>query len=415
MVSAEAQRFTPEHWERTQGGGLKHKSYINTVLALRQLGAKCCHDTFHNKKIVEGDVVNDLGGELSDPTCRALRDLIIWRFRFDPGIENVQQATERACEVNRFDPVSDYLNALSWDGKLRIDNWLITYLGAEDTPFNRSIGRKVLIAAVRRVRKPGCKFDYVLVLEGPQGAGKSSALRILAGEENFSDQPLVHLDTRSQQEAMCGVWIYELSELAGLRRTDIETLKSFLSKTADNARPAYGRYRTDQPRQCIFIGTTNDTEYLRDNTGNRRFWPVSTGLINLQALECDRDQLWAEAVVAEAQGEALVIPEDLYATAADQQDRRLMKDLWEDMLAEVKGQVYSGGEERISSHDLLVIHLRLSADKINDMAAKRLKNVMQRLGWFGPKKIKFEIILADASATKKTVALQGYWRPARQS
>jgi predicted P-loop ATPase len=114
-----------------------------------------------------------------------------------------------------------------------------------DTPLNHSIGRKMLIAAVRRVRQPGCKFDYVVVLEGRQGTGKSSALRILAGDENFSDQPILHLDTRAQQEAMDGVWIYELSELAGLKRTEIETVKGFLTKTTDSARPAYGRYRTD--------------------------------------------------------------------------------------------------------------------------------------------------------------------------
>src|SRR5262249_13549502 len=158
---------------------------------------------------------------------------------------------------------------------------------------------------------------------------KSSALRILAGEENFSDQPLLHLETRAQQEAIEGVWIYELSELAGLRRADIETIKGFLSKTADNARPAYGRFRNDQPRRCIFVGTTNDSEYLRDATGNRRFWPVRTGTIALEALRHDRDQLWAEAVAMEAKDETLVIEEQLYGAVAKQQEQRLLHDPWE--------------------------------------------------------------------------------------
>src|SRR5262249_2297139 len=251
-------------WELTQGGALKSKSYVNTAIALQRLKIGFRHDIFHNKKIVEGDVVENLGKELSDSVCRALRELIIARFGFDREMEIVKQAAERACEATRFDPVLDYLNSLQWDRQRRLDRWLTIYLGADDTALNRSIGRKMLIAMVRRVRRPGCKFDYVVVLEGRQGTGKSSALRILAGDENFSDQPLLHLDTQAQQEATEGVWIYELSELAGLRRTEIETIKSFLSKTADNARPAYGRFRVDQPRRAVFVGTTNDTEYLRD-------------------------------------------------------------------------------------------------------------------------------------------------------
>ena len=293
------------------------------VIALSRLGIKFRHDIFHNKKIVEGDVAENLGPELSDSVCRALRELIIAQFGFDPGIENVQQAAERACEATRFDPVCDYLNSLQWDGQPRLDRWLATYLGADDTPLNRSIGRKMLIAMVRRARQPGCKFDYVVVLEGNQGTGKSSALCILAGEENFSDQPLLHLETRAQQEATEGVWIYELSELAGLRRTEIETLKSFISKTEDNARPAYGRFRVDQPRRCVFVGTTNDTEYLRDATGNRRFWPVRTGIVDLDALRRDRDQLWAEAAAAEARGEALELEIDLYQAVVDRQEERM--------------------------------------------------------------------------------------------
>jgi predicted P-loop ATPase len=258
----------------------------------------------------------------------------------------------------------------------------------------------MLIAAVRRARQPGCKFDYVVVLEGKQGTGKSSALRILAGVENFSDQPLLHLETRAQQEAIEGVWIFELSELAGLRRTEIETVKSFLSKTADNARPAYGRFRSDQPRRCIFVGTTNEFEYLRDSSGNRRFWPVRTGVIDLEALRRDRDQLWAEAAAAEAQGEGLTIGDDLYEAAIEQQEQRLVKDSWDDILASAKAEfVDLEGIERISSERLLTFYLRLSADKINDGTTKRQRNSMHRLGWSGPKKMRF------ASLPK-----QGYWR-----
>ena len=258
----------------------------------------------------------------------------------------------------------------------------------------------MLIAMVRRAREPGCKFDYVVVLEGKQGTGKSSALCILAGEENFSDQPLLHLETRAQQEATEGVWIYELSELAGLRRTEIETLKSFISRTEDNARPAYGRFRVDQPRRCVFVGTTNDTEYLRDTTGNRRFWPVRTGTIDLDALRRDRDRLWAEAAAAEAGGEPLVIEDHLYQAVEDQQDERMLNDPWDDILASVKGEMIEDDRvERISSETLLKVYLQMPADRINDITTKRLGACMRRLGWSGPKKMRF------TSGPKR-----GYWR-----
>ena len=405
------------NWEFTQGGALKPRSYVNAVVALSQLGIKFQHDVFHNKKIVQGDAIENFGPELSDAACRALRDLVISRYQVDCGIENIQQAAERACEENRFDPVLDYLASSQWDGQPRLDSWMITHLGADDTPLNRSVGRKMLIAAVRRARQPGCKFDYVVVLEGKQGTGKSTALRILAGDDNFSDQPLLHLETRAQQEAIEGVWIYELSELVGLRRTEIETVKGFLSKMADNARPAYGRFRNDQPRRCIFVGTTNDDEYLRDATGNRRFWPVKTGKIDLAGLQSDRDQLWAEAALYEAKGESLIIPEQLYAAATAQQQERLVRDPWEDELAGVTGKIANvdgaNVEERIASHELLAIHLRLSADKMNDGAAKRLRNVMHRLGWAGPKRMRFETETSEGPAgsrAKKSITAQGYWR-----
>src|SRR5262249_23476436 len=159
-----------------------------------------------------------------------------------------------ACEAVRFDPILDYLDSLRWDGQTRLDRWLGTYLGAANTPFVRAVGRLALMAGVRRAEEPGCKFDYLLVLEGPQRAGKSSALRILAGgAANFSDQGILHAKEQAQQEQMEGVWIYEVAELVGLKRAEVEFVKTFLSRTHDKARPAYGRFRTDQPRRCIFI------------------------------------------------------------------------------------------------------------------------------------------------------------------
>src|SRR5262249_36661094 len=202
-------------FNRDQHGKIK-PTYWNTRLALLKLGVRCRHDVFHDKKLVEGNILETAGPALSDALIRALREIIILKLGFDPKPENVYHATERACEEIRFDPVCDYLAGVRWDGRARLDEWLCRYCGAESTPLNRAIGRKWMIAGVRQARRPGCKFDCAIVLEGPQGIGKSSVLRVLAGEENFSDQPLLGLKHLEQQEAVQGVWIFELAELAGV-------------------------------------------------------------------------------------------------------------------------------------------------------------------------------------------------------
>jgi hypothetical protein len=406
------------HWERTQGGALKPKSYINARIMLGQLDIRFKHDVFHDKKIVEGggDAVEKLGSQLSDAMIRALRDAIIKRFGYDPGAEATRDAAERACEENRYDPVLDYLTALRWDGQPRLDCFAVTYLGAEDTPLNRAIGRKLWIALVARARHPGIKFDYVIVLEGPQGSQKSSALSLIVGDDNFSDVPILHLQTRAQQEAMQGKWLIELSELAGMRRTDIETIKSFISRQHDDARPAYGHFRVDQARRCIFVGTTNDDRYLRDTTGNRRFWPLKTSQIDLDALRRDRNQLFAEAAHYEAQGENLVIARELWPAVEKVQDERRMQDPWKDKLADVQGKVVksetgNAWEERISTTELMDRYLGLPSSHQGDAVAKRLASNMRELGWHGSKAMKFKERTLDS---ERTITRNGYWRPAKE-
>jgi len=366
------------------------------------LGLRFRHDVFHDKKFVDGggDIVENLGPELSDAMCRALRDELIRRLVVDPGIENVQQAAERLCEANRFDPVVDYLNRLEWDGQPRLDRWLITYLGVEDTPLNRAIGRCVLIAAVRRARHPGTKFDCITVFEGPEGGGKSSVIEILAGKENFSDQTILGQTDRECQEKLKGVWFYEIADLTGMKRAEVEQVKAFASRIEDRARAAYGRFLTKQPRRCVLFATTNDDTYLKSQTGNRRFLPVRVGEIDLDALRRDRDQLMAEAAHREAKGESIGLPKELWAVAGAEQDKRLLADPWDDILADKHGQVIDG-EERVSSWALMRIHLEIGYDRMTDWQAKRLARVMRRLGWDGPK-----VIWVEGRSQK------GYTRPA---
>lgn len=177
----------------------------------------------------------------------------------------------------------------------------------------------------------------MVVLEGKQGSGKSTALKILAGEENFSDQNLFVMDQKAQAEAVEGVWIVEAAELSGMRHADVTVVKSLLSRSEDQFRPAYARFKERWPRQCVFVGTTNDGTYLKDKTGNRRFWPVLTGQIDLQGIERDRDQLWAEAAAPEADGQLIQLPPDLWEDARAVQEARMPPDPWLDYLSDPWG------------------------------------------------------------------------------
>jgi hypothetical protein len=375
-------------WPDLNKTGKPSATCANARLAIETLGIDCRYDIFHDRKLVGGHVIEQWAGELSDHACQMLRVVIKERFGFDPGKENTNDAAVQLCLQHQFDPARKYLDGQEWDGTKRLDNWMVTYLGAENTELTRAIGRLALVAAVRRARQPRCKFDQISVLEGPEGTGKSSAIEILAGKENFSDQTILGLDDRQQQENMRGVWLYEIADLAGMSKADVDKVKAFASRLSDRARPAYGRQRLEQPRRCIFFATTNNETYLKSQTGNRRFWPVKTGEIDLAALRRDRDQLWAEAAYIEASGVPLNLTETLWPTAAIEQDKRRDPDPWDDILANVEGIVCDapdgGREERISSTDLLKIHLNLPADKCTDAATKRVSHCMKRLGWERP-------------------------------
>jgi hypothetical protein len=414
------------HFEYAGKGGNHYKSlsYINAEAMIIVLGIKGSHDIFHDIKLITAPdgVTAKLGPKLSDPICRAVRRRSARVFRADFGIENIRQALEAACEANQFDPICDYLAELRWDGRPRLEGWLTTYCGAENTPLNCAFGRKTLIAAVRRARQPGCKFDHMLVLEGPQRAGKSSVCKILAGgADNFSDLPILHENSQKQQEQLAGRWFYEIAELVGMRRTDVETLKGFLSRTNDRGRVAYGRFVKDQLRRGIFIGTTNDAEYLRDPSGGSRFWPVKVGVvsaIDLDALTSDRNQILAEAAHYEAKGESLIVPEKLWPVAAVAQEARLMKDPWEDKLAGVAGEIVKGDgeswEERISTIDVLEQYLQLPTVHQTDFSAKRAATAMRKLGWQGPKSMKFKGHPTIEHPDGARIAKRGYWRPASE-
>jgi Virulence-associated protein E/Bifunctional DNA primase/polymerase, N-terminal len=298
----------------------------NTKVALTLLGVECRHDLFKLRYLVNGHEIESFVGEMSDPALLRLRELIYEKSRFDATTQTVETAVRTLANHHQFHPVRDYLDGLVWDRVSRIDRWLATYGGAEDTEYVRAVGALVLVAAVRRVRQPGCKFDEMVVLESEQGRNKSKALEILAVEpEWFTDNLPLGLPAKETIEALSGHWIIEVSELQGMRKSDIDKVKAFLSRNTDRARMAYDRTVTEARRQCVIIGTTNSEQYLRDLTGNRRFWPVRIERFDLETLKRDRDQLWAEAAAREARGDSIRLPESLWTAAAAEQRHRVVE------------------------------------------------------------------------------------------
>ena len=244
----------------------------------------------------------------------------------------VGRAVGAVAREIRIHPVRDWLDTLKWDGSPRIETWTSAYLGAEPTPFHHTIGALWLISAVARIYRPGVKADHMLILEGPQGARKSTALKVLAGEDWFTDE-LPDLGSKDAALHMQGVWIVEIAELDAIGRAEVSRIKAFLTRTTDRFRPPYGRYTVEVPRQCVFAGTVNPDTYLRDETGNRRFWPLRCGTIDIAALARDRDQLWAEAVHRFRAGAIWWIDDpDLLATAREEQDRRYQADAWDGLI-----------------------------------------------------------------------------------
>jgi hypothetical protein len=276
------------NWREVSKEGWPYASLYNARVAVAALGVECRYDLFHHKIVLEyrGTVHEWSGGELDDIALTRMRQFVSEQFGFDPGPIHLLDAMKTISVEHCFDPVLDMLEEAqrNWDKKARLDNWVVTYLGCKDTKLNRAIGRKTLIAAIHRVRVPGCKYDHITVLEGPEGLLKSTAIRELAGDENFSDQSILGASDKEVQEQLDGVWMHENADLAGMTRAEVEHVKAFASRQVDRARPAYGRVREDRKRRSIEWGTTNNNEYLLSQTVNRRFWPLAVGKINIEAL-----------------------------------------------------------------------------------------------------------------------------------
>lgn len=289
----------------------------------------------------------------------------------------VEDAMLAAAHLNRFHPVTNWLDSIVWDGTARLDKWLCNAFDCSNTRYHRAVGSKFLVAAVRRVKVPGCKFDHMLVLEGPQGIGKSRACQSLFGDQWFSDAIPPDLTNKDAAMALLGIWCLEFAEIEHLIRHEVETIKAFLSRSVDRYRPPYGKAYVERPRQGVLIGTTNADDYLRDVTGNRRIWPVRCKSADPAWIEINREQLWAEAAVRERRGETIWLDdEDVHAAAGKVQDERMDEDVWRASIAE-----WLLGRAEIRIGDILSFALNMPKDRQAKKDQMRVGLVLRTLGW----------------------------------
>ncbi len=393
-------------WRDLNFDGSPKTTMHNARLAITALGIECSYDTFHSRMLFGyhgGDRQHELQsflGEVSDDGIISLRRVVSDTFAFDPRDEATRDGVKSLALEHSFDPVCDMLKEAEghWDGVERLDRMAHDHLNCDDVPLHRAMVRKWMIAAVRRARRPGCKFDNILVLESDEGWNKSSALQVLAGEGNFSDESILGRGGREVQEHLAVCWIHESADLHGMRRADVEHIKAFASRQVDRARPAYGRYLKEQPRHSVEGGTTNDDVYLQSQTGNRRFWPMTVRrMIDLDRLTAERLQLWGEAAAYETAGESVVLDKSLWPDAGEVQEERRIKDPWEDILADIPSSlsIYDqsgrdtpitivhrrGGIELVATASLLEHVLRIPRAQQDRAHTMRLAAVMKLLGW----------------------------------
>lgn len=326
--------------------GMYKASNKNIVTILENdinLKEKIAYNLFSNRTMVKGDlpwrsvsdkVRGDIWQDSDDANLRVYIDItygIVAPYKINDGLAIIEKK-------NKYHPIIDYLNSNTWDKTSRVDTLMIDYLGAEDCEYTKSITRKILVAAVSRVFNPGIKFDYMLVLVGRQGIGKSYIINLL-GREWYSDS-LNTVYGKEAYEQLQNAWILEMAELSATKKADAEAIKHFISKTEDSYRQAYGRRVDTFKRQCVFFGTTNENEFLKDRTGNRRYWPLMVG-VNKPLKNLFKDlnkneinQIWAEALYLYKCGEKLILEGDVEREANLKQEQHLESNSKEGMIRE---------------------------------------------------------------------------------
>jgi len=293
------------------------------------------------------------------------------------AIQDVLVTSAKARAINS---LRNHLDAITWDGKRRLNTWLTDYCGAASGLYTQFVGRAWMVSTVARAFVPGCQVDHVLVLEGKQGMGKTSVFRILGGDW-YTSFSVSRIDDKDARMHLHTAWIVEIAELASLQYSDMVKAKAFLTERIDRYRPPYGRFMLEQPRRCVFGGSTNESDYIRDATGARRFWPVKVDRIDLEGLARDRNQLIAEAIDAFKSGVKwwpLAHEAALLGMLEEQQESRMATDPWEQILSQRYATSPKGSEiQPATLYDLC----GLDRAKQDRAAASRIGAIMRKMGF----------------------------------
>lgn len=413
-----------ENWKQqldtTQAGGLKNT--LNNIVLILEHDARF-KGKLRKNLLHERVEVHDLpwgrstDGPWKDTDTGQLRIMLEQIMSGKVAENDVYAAIDIVADKQAYHPVKAYLEGLVWDGIPRLDTLFIDFLGASDTPYTRAVARKSFVAAVARVMIPGCKYDTMCVLVGRQGRYKSTLLSTMGGQW-FSDS-LRTFEGQKADEQLRGTWLIEVSELQGFKNAEVETIKGYLSRQTDRYRPAWGRTLREFPRQCVFFGTTNASDFLRDNTGGRRFWPIdidqqerTKSVVN--DLPSDRDQIWAEAVTRYRAGEPLYLTGEVEQAALRIQEDHREIDAWEGLLTAyldkqipedwdawpldrrrdfLAGQVHSSENtplnpmerQRVSPAEFLCEALNFAPGSLNTRDLMRVGKIMRGLRGWEPK------------------------------
>ena len=401
VPSNETDAITKEdkpHWQQ-DGNGQLRKTFLNLLNFLRTKDSGLFRIFGYNELASRAEFVSPAPWHkgkmprwttVTGTDIKMMKGYLSTRFKFEASVQAIEEAVTYVAYNAKFHPVKEYLNRLVWDKERRLDSWLTDFLGVEDSEYSRAVGRKIICAAVMRAFHPGIKFDHVLVLEGRQDLGKSTVVEILGGAW-ASDAP-VDPHSRDTVDAMQGRWIIEIAEMEVVRKTDEDALKAFITRRTDRCRLAYGLTTVDFPRQSIFIATKNpraDGTYLKDDTGNRRWWPVACGekQFDFKGLTRARDQIFAEAVAVckTPPGEKLFMDTIALKTdAARIVDARHAEHEWTERVASWIAETDKKPETRrefLTVRDVFIDAMGGADARLTRRETLALAGILRDLGW----------------------------------